>query len=77
MSVSSVETVEQIRSLKWVEYIGRCDGPMARDDATHRIDCNLSELRTNWEIHTLENLGVEDIIFSATPDKGSRLYVTI
>lgn len=73
----TAETIEQVRTLSWIDYVAEVNGPFTRDDATHRIESPLSELRLDVEIHTLQNLGVTISAFSATPDKGSRLYVRI
>lgn len=69
----TAERVDTILSLPWVSYVG----PTDREDASHRVETELSALRSDHEIHELENAGATVMAFSAVPDKGARVYVDI
>ncbi len=71
VTVGAYPKVDTIESLNWVSYVAETD----RDDATHRVDTDLTMVRKDYEIHDLENLGVEVTGFSAVPEHGSRVYI--
>lgn len=73
MSTSETSTVEQLRQLPWVTAVFESD----RDDATHRIESMSALIREDIEMKELKERGATDLVFSATPDKGSRLYATV
>lgn len=77
MNRSTAQTTEatlaQIHDLPWVETTDETD----RDDSTHRIVTNQSLVRTNVELHTLENIGVHPRAISQEGHYGVHLYVKI
>lgn len=65
--------VEEIRELPWVVRVENSD----RADATHRIITDLSLVRTDHEIHTLENVGVSVTAYSQIGHYGIKLLVNV
>jgi hypothetical protein len=69
----TTRTVERLQGLNWVQSVSATE----RDDATHRLVTNLAAVRTDHEIHTIQNMGVRPVVYSQAGDYGMVVYVEI
>ena len=63
---------DRFRDVSWVIRVEETD----RDGCTHRLITEQSVIRYEYEIHTIENLGVRVQAISQNGHYGCHVYVT-